>query len=285
MLNDNNISKLNISSSRINKIETPKTNKLSNNNISKIIDDKSNNISFSYSHILPYSFRKSNKINNNNEKKEVLLTSIFTLPKINSSDSLNENMYSPKKKNLINYKKNSMFISYENSNKVNNNNNSILNEYTSIQTEPKISFHKIKNNDQQSLSIINSLKNKFYSDIDQQIKNHKQILAKDKELNQKLIYIKKISTFWNSLCNYMNPIFNIEKFQLKKNIEHNNQIYIKDKSISQNIDNFALNKNANRRKLPRIYTNSMISNLRNNKKKLEERKFNEKLLKKEFDFY
>ena len=285
MLNDNNISKLNISSSRINKIETPKTNKLSNNNISKIIDDKSNNISFSYSHILPYSFRKSNKINNNNEKKEVLLTSIFTLPKINSSDSLNENMYSPKKKKLINYKKNSMFISYENSNKVNNSNNSILNEYTSIQTEPKISFHKIKNNDQQSLSIINSLKNKFYSDIDQQIKNHKQILAKDKELNQKLIYIKKISTFWNSLCNYMNPIFNIEKFQLKKNIEHNNQIYIKDKSISQNIDNFALNKNTNRRKLPRIYTNSMISNLRNNKKKLEERKFNEKLLKKEFDFY
>ena len=207
MLNDNNISKLNISSSRINKIETPKTNKLSNNNISKIIDDKSNNISFSYSHILPYSFRKSNKINNNNEKKEVLLTSIFTLPKINSSDSLNENMYSPKKKNLINYKKNSMFISYENSKKVNNSNNSILNDYTSIQTEPKISFHKIKNNDQQSLSIINSLKNKFYSDIDQQIKNHKQILAKDKELNQKLIYIKKISTFWNSLCNYMNPIF------------------------------------------------------------------------------
>ena len=109
-----------------------------------------------------------------------------------------------------------MFISYEKSNKTRNNNNLIINEYNSIQNEPNISSHKKKKNDQQSLSILNSLKNKFYYDIEQQIKNHKQILAKDEELNQKLICIKKISTFWNSLCNYMNPIFNIEKFQLKK---------------------------------------------------------------------
>ena len=215
MLNENNISKINISSSRSNIIETPKSNKYSNNNISKIKDDKSNNISLSYSNILHYSYKKNNKINNN-EKKEVLLTSIFTLPKINSSDSFNEISYSPKKKNIINHIKNSMFISYEKSNKTRNNNNLIINEYNSIQNEPNISSHKKKKNDQQSLSILNSLKNKFYYDIEQQIKNHKQILAKDEELNQKLICIKKISTFWNSLCNYMNPIFNIEKFQLKK---------------------------------------------------------------------
>ena len=286
MLNEKNISKINISSSRINTIETPKSNKLSNNNISKIIDDKSNNISFSYSHILPYSFKKNNK-SNNNERKEVLLTSIFTLPTISSSDSLNDNIHSPKKKDLINYKKNSMFISYEKSNKVKKNNNSILNDYTSIQTEPNISSNKIKNNDQQSLSIINSLKNKFYCDIEQQIKNHKQILAKDKELNQKLIYIKKISTFWNSLCNYMTPIFSIEKYQLKKNVEQkiNNKTHSKDTSKSQNIDNFSSNKNVYIGKLPKIYTNSMLSNLRYNKKKLEERKFIEKLQQKEFDFY
>ena len=283
MSNENNISKINISSSRSNIIETPKSNKYSNNNISKIKDDKSNNISLSYSNILPYSYKKNNKINNN-EKKEVLLTSIFTLPKINSSDSFNEISYSPKKKNIINHIKNSMFISYEKSNKTRNNNNLIINEYNSIQNEPNISSHKKKKNDQQSLSILNSLKNKFYSDIEQQIKNHKQILAKDEELNQKLICIKKISTFWNSLCNYMNPIFNIEKFQLKKkNLEkENNILHSKDKSNSQNIDNFSPKKNF---KLPKIYTNSMLSNLRYNKKKLEERKFKEKSLHKEFEFY
>ena len=90
--------------------------------------------------------------------------------------------------------------------------------------------------------------------------------------------MKKISSFWNGLCNYMNPIFSTERYKMSKDLNKRNS------NLTQNLkENHSLKEKS---KLPRIYTNSMVSNYLYNKRKLEEKQFYNKInSKKEYEFY
>ena len=43
--------------------------------------------------------------------------------------------------------------------------------------------------------------------------------------------MKKINNFWIGLCNYMNPIFSIERFKLKKILNNSKKKLMKKKEI------------------------------------------------------
>ena len=76
----------------------------------------------------------------------------------------------------------------------------------------------IKLNKKYSASILNpenALKNKLYYDIENKVRDdfeNKQILF-EKNIKNKIIHLKQIVTFWNSFCDYINPILSIEKYK------------------------------------------------------------------------
>ena len=272
---------------------TPKSNRKSN--YSKNDDKLSNDGSFSYSKIFPNSQLIDKNKNNING---ILLTSIFSLPKINNSNKEYNNYSSRRnlspKKNIINLKKQNIFSSIDtkkirkiiNENSISNNNSPINTE--TYKTERKNNENKNlnlnnninKDNDNKKYSKLESfLKKKFYCDFDENIKQHNKIFTKDKSLNNKIIHMKKINNFWIGLCNYMNPIFSIERFKLKK-ILNNSKKKINEKKGDYSLPRMKTN-------LPKVYTNNMLSNYRYNKKIKEEKEFYKKLIdsQKEYEFY
>ena len=262
-----NISSLN----KISTTESIKSGKKSNYN-SKIISDYSQNISLSSSKILSNS--KSRKdYNENNES--VLLTSIFNLPKISSSHKfLNHDL--PRKNQIRLRKRNNILLLDENNKYINtniSNENSIDCSLIRVEKNPS---QKKKKRDYLSERIERALKHKFYSDIEEKYPKNKE--ENSYNFNERMIHMKKISSFWNGLCNYMNPIFSTEKYKMRKDLNKRNS------NLTQNLkENHSLKEKS---KLPRIYTNSMVSNYLYNKRKLEEKQFYNKInSKKEYEFY
>ena len=143
---------------------------------------------------------------------------------------------------------------------------------TSVNSNRKINLNKtvklrenkniIQLNKKNSVSILNpenALKNKLYFDIGNKIKEdfeNKQFKC-EKNITNKIIHLKQIVTFWNSFCDYINPILSIEKYkESTENIKNKNDQRRSIKSYSpikrpfpNLISNFKIMENRHKIKL------------------------------------
>ena len=213
----------NCSSNRINITKRLKLKKNVNIIDAEKFDNKSNNISISLSNKLSNSSSRNNI--NLNKNRNVLLTSLFNLKKINTNEDINNSF--PTKNNVIHSQNNKIISSLEKTkNTLKKDNSSIIGSYSSLKTPPNIYGCKKIKIDNQSLKMSLLLKNKFYIDLE---KKYAKYNKENNETKDKIIYIKKVTKFWQNLFNYMNPIFEVEKFKLKKNL------YTKNNLSSHNI--------------------------------------------------
>ena len=143
---------------------------------------------------------------------------------------------------------------------------------TSVNSNRKINLNKtvklrenkniIQLNKKNIVSILNpenALKNKLYFDIGNKIKEdfeNKQFKC-EKNITNKIIHLKQIVTFWNSFCDYINPILSIEKYkESTENIKNKNDQRRSIKSYSpikrpfpNLISNFKIMENRHKIKL------------------------------------
>ena len=227
-------------------------------------DNKLNNFSTSISNILS----KSNSINyfNQNKNRNVLLTSVFNLPKLDTNEDINDSFH--KINNLI---------PLQNKNNLKKDNNSKIGINSSLKTQQYISVYKNNKIDNQSLKISSLLKNKFYIDSEKKFAKYNK---EKNETKDKIIHIKKVTKFWKNLFDYLNPLFEVEKYELKK------KLYKRNNKSSRNIilkENNLISKLSSNS--PRIYSNSMLSNLIHNQQKIKKKIFEINQSKNEFDLY
>ena len=60
------------------------------------------------------------------------------------------------------------------------------------------------------------MKEKFYIDVENKINVHlkNKKFIEDEMLHNRIVHMKKVSTFWNGVADYINPIFQVEKFRI-----------------------------------------------------------------------
>ena len=243
------------------------------------ITETTNNDSLIYSKILTKRDNIRNPISLRNN--DVLLTSIFQLPLIN------KNKKNPSLKTERRYEKND-------SNDNSENRQSLFKDYNNFKSNQIKKQEKEKDNPNQtdldiikpnrrkhkkdkiSLKIETQLKDKFYIDVENKILLHlkDKKLIQDETLNNRMIHMKKISSFWKSVADYINPILQIEKFKLKK--LNNGQL----------ID-FENNNKKHLKHIPKIYTSVILSDKLHKQKIQKEKLYLEKLIEtqKSYDFY
>ena len=146
-----------------------------------------------------------------------------------------------------------------------------------MKTQQYISVYKNNKIDNQSLKISSLLKNKFYIDSEKKFAKYNK---EKNETKDKIIHIKKVTKFWKNLFDYLNPLFEDEKYELKK------KLYKRNNKSSRNIilkENNLISKLSSNS--PRIYSNSMLSNLIHNQQKIKKKIFEINQSKNEFDLY
>ena len=136
----------------------------------------------------------------------------------------------------------------------------------------------IKLNKKYSASILNpenALKNKLYCDIENKVRDdfeNKQILF-EKNIKNKIIHLKQIVTFWNSFCDYINPILSIEKYkESTENIKNKNDQRRSIKSYSPI-----------KRPFPNLRSNFKIMEKRHTIKLKKQQNFYKELIKEQKD--
>ena len=138
------------------------------------------------------------KININKSNDKISLTSLYKLPKLKYNKKIN--------------KSKSAVILHSN-----NNNNSInFNNFENQklqQKEEKVGKLKKKNN---FLGIENFMKEKFYSDTENKLRNNIQTkyFRNDWMIKDKIIFLKKFGIFWRGFIQYCTPIIKLKKYQL-----------------------------------------------------------------------
>jgi len=175
-------------------------------------------------------FKNNNNDNNNkiNNKKFILLTSLYKLPVINNKTILNSRSqpHSPihsKTRNInissIVSNNTSQINANKNFNESINSSNESFNKFLNVcfnsNDISKISNesnHKYKKRRFSSLS--SSLKEKLYSDIERRL-DHKldvRSFPSDHSIKDKIIHMKKVSIFWDCVFRYCCPIINGQKY-------------------------------------------------------------------------
>ena len=194
----------------------------------------------------------SEKINNNENiitsKKNnfLLLTSLYKLPSISNknklvkkpqspnhfglSQLLNNNNLSSNNSSIINNKKSfndsvntssynesfNNYINFKYSNEISKNNNisKELNQSKSIGKKKVFS------------NLNASLKDKYYSDIEKRLnyKLDEKLFPSDHSMKDKIIHMKKVSIFWNSVFKYCIPIINGKKYKLQHMKSHEKEL-------------------------------------------------------------
>jgi hypothetical protein len=190
-------------------------------------------------------------LNNNgliNNNKNILLTSLFNLPKINKS----ENKYSPKNKN----NKNKIFL-------LNKNNLEISRISEKYFNNIHDNNEKIKIEENEGISLETHMKDKYYEDIDKKmsIKLQSKNFCHDNSVRERIIKMNKIGLFWGSVFEYCNPLLSATKFRFarKFNLKEKN---IRNDDIYVNEYKSKINKDIK----PILYTNSLISQIKHNEK-------------------
>ena len=180
---------------------------------------------------------KTNK-NKRNKIKNLLLTSLFNLPYMNSKQ------HNLSVKNKTKYEK--IFdISKLHQNSFHNN-NEIRN----------------KTEENEGIKLENYMRDKFYEDIDKKmtIKLKSKNFLHDSSMKDKIIKMNKIGLFWGSVFEYCNPLLSVKKLKFaKKHIFnlHKNKIL---KDDNKYIDEY--NNRINKEIKPILYTNTLFRNLR-----------------------
>lgn len=198
------------------------------------------------------------KINKNEDLKPsksnfLLLTSLYKLPIIKSKIKLtkkpqspvhfgpliNNNFNSSNNISIINSKK--TFNDSINSSSYNESFNNLINlRYNEISKNNSKELSQSKSiNKKKVFSTLNaSLKDKYYIDVEKRLnyKLDEKLFPSDHSMKDKIIHMKKVSIFWNSVFKYCIPIINGQKYklqhmELKKN-EH------KKFNVNKNFSNY-----------------------------------------------
>ena len=179
-----------------------------------------------------------NKINNN-----ISIESLYKLPKL-------------KFKNKINKRK-SIIIHSNNNINCNNNYNNILNQKPK-QNEEKAEKIKKKSN---FLGIENFMKEKFYSDTENKLRNNIQTkyFRNDWMIKDKIIFLKKFGIFWRGFIQYCTPIIKLKKYQL----DFSN----KKQNFNDDIDFYYDNYTKNNNRI--VHNNRYLNNNDENSKAVE----------------
>lgn len=202
--------------------------------IIKNIQKKRYNKNLSEDNIL----QKKNKLKKKNNK--ITLSSLYNLPKL-------------QQKNL-----------HKNKSTINSNKNYIYN-YNPKYQEVEIIDGKNKNKKNSDfLGIENFMKEKFYSDTENKLKNKikTKYFRNDEIIKKKIIFMKKFGIFWRGLIQYCTPIIKLKKYQLdfalkkEKNaneLDYNNVKINKRRNKNNNDENNKVIETNKSYYLPKIY--------------------------------
>ena len=176
---------------------------------------------------------KNNKYNKNNF---LLLTSLYKLPQIKKNIKKSNKLYL--NSHLENSAKN-IHPTHLNDSTINNNN--IFNE-SLISSNNKSNFNyqnfiynnskslRAKNKIMQKkklLSTLNSLlKNKYYEDTEKTLKDKitTKSFPSDYSLRDKVIHMKKVGVFWNSVLKYCVPIIYVDRYKAQRDFYEREKI-------------------------------------------------------------
>ena len=175
------------------------------------------------------SFRNGITNNSNNNNKN-----------LNNTSSINNNI------NIFNDSKISSFNDSSINNSFNfrlNNDISKMNSELNNSNSGSRSINKRKN--YSNLEAL--LKDKYYIDVEKRL-NHKldaKLFPSDLSTKDKIIHMKKVSIFWNSVFKYCVPIINGQKYKLQHDLTEKNKIkyYNLNQSNSNYYDIFVKNNN------------------------------------------
>ena len=202
-------------------------------------------------------FNNKNNNNDNNNNNNIYLTNIFKLPEIKTRNYNQSFIFPNNKKLLKSYEKNLSLL---------NDDNNLINK--------SLSLNKSKQNKKIG-NLENYMKEKFYFDVDKNVKNKfkKKNWFSESNTQEHLIHMKKVVTFWNGICDYTIPKFSVQKFkETKKSLEEKK----KDKLPIK------IETKEEEKKLPILFTNSIVNNLNHIKKIYNENLFY-KELKEEYE--
>ena len=215
----------------------------------------------SESNIMQNSIKKeNNKITNNNNY--LLLTSLYKLPVIKNKNKstkksqspiffnsgINNNYISPDNTSSFNSKKsfndsitsiyNESFNNYINFRYINEINNNNMEFNQSNQSHQSHQGNQNKNKKNIFSNLYSTLKDKYYIDVEKRY-NHKldaRLFPSDHSMKDKIIHMKKVSIFWNSVFKYCVPIINGRKYKLQHMLSE--QKKIKDLNLNQSHSNY-----------------------------------------------
>ena len=202
-------------------------------------------------------FNNKNNNNNNDNNNNIYLTNIFKLPEIKTRNYNQSFIFPNNKKLLKSYEKNLSLL---------NDDNNLINK--------SLSLNKSKQNKKFG-NLENYMKEKFYFDVDKNVKNKfkKKNWFSESNTQEHLIHMKKVVTFWNGICDYTIPKFSVQKFkETKKTLEEKKKGKLPIKIETKEEE----------KKLPILFTNSIVNNLNHIKKIYNENLFY-KELKEEYE--
>ena len=84
------------------------------------------------------------------------------------------------------------------------------------------------------------MKDKYYIDVEKKY-NHKldaKLFPSDHSMKDKIIYMKKVSIFWNSVFKYCVPIINGQKYKLQHMISSENKLKDLNSNLKQSNSNY-----------------------------------------------
>lgn len=192
--------------------------------------------------------KEKEKTDTNNKDNFLLLTSLYNLPKIKKpvklskkiyfnshfSDTTKNEHYTGQNNSTINDKSifnESMTTSND---KSTFNYMNLLYNNESKTSQRKSSFKKKK----RLLSNLSSLlKNKYYSDTENKLKDKITVRSfpLDNSMKDKVIHMKKVGVFWDSVFNYCVPIINVKKYKAQRDLSEKKKLeylkLIQNKSI------------------------------------------------------
>ena len=203
---------------------------------------------------------KTNKNENNNKLNKnnfLYLTSLYKLPVIKSKNILTKKASSPNFSKSLNYN----YLSPSNNTSSINSLKSFNDSISSSNNESINNFFNLRYNNEinKSISELNqsnnsrnkskrkpfsnlsaSLKDKYYIDIERKY-NHKldaKLFPSDHSIKDKIIHMKKVSIFWNSVFKYCVPIINGQKYKLQHIISSENKLNNINSNLKQSYSNY-----------------------------------------------
>ena len=177
--------------------------------------------------------RKHPIIQKDNIYNKVPLTSLYNLPKIRCKDKIH------RIKSVV----------------INNNNN---NDNPTTQTDNTSGGKKDNKKSNDFLGIENIMRDKFYADTENKLKNKikTKYFRNDGTIKKEIIFMKKFGIFWKGFIQHCSPIINLKKYKIDYKNKENN-INIIDGYINNDNQNNNSSKKNKALSLPKIDTSKL----------------------------